>query len=288
MRLAATQHFHVEKCGGTTLQHFFLQAFPREASLWMDRIRDAPVGLAKCFLEAAKGDEEEADRKLSVSMRFSGTFVHSGIRSSMFLQELRRRERVGRIVYIHNPYHHKCVLRSGSARPLLVVRHPLDRYVSHLKHVERYSAADLERGRPLDRAIHRQVIEWDFDELAFGKRSLITLSKYSNAYVPIIATLAHRIGAVASVASISKAIARICLPMHSLGEFMEAICQQEGISRELAKMRSNAAQSASRFNGVDEGMLSPKRRASLRASNDYKVYEVAEKSSRVICDWFGS
>lgn len=253
----------------------------------MDRVCDAPIGLRRFFLEAAKGDEEEADRKLSAAISFSGTRVHNWIRSAMFTREIRRRDRVHPIVYIHNPYHDRCILRSDRFRPLLVVRHPLDRYLSHLKHVERYSRADLEWGRPLDRAIHSQVMTWNFEELAFGKDSLLPLAKYSNAYLPIINSVSRRKGCASMAAAVDKTIASICLPVNSMTEFLEAICQHEGIDIVSAKSRSNCAQATSRFNGVDESMLSSKQRVLLRASNDYGVYEVASNSSRVIPEWYG-
>ena len=287
MSMPAIQHLHVEKCGGTTLQHFFLRAFPRDTSMWMDRVCDAPIALRAVFLKAANGDQEEADRKLSASIRFSRSCLHNWVRSAMFLQELRRRDRVRPIVYIHNPYHDRCILQSDRSRPLLVVRNPLDRYLSHLKHVERYSGADLKCGRPLDRAIHSQVMKWDFEKLAYAKDSLLPLSKYSNTYLPIIKAVARRKGLASMVTTINKTIATICLPIYSVAGFLESICQHEGIDQDLAQTRSNCAQINSRFNGIGESELTPKQRDLLRASGDYRVYEVAKMSSRVIQELYG-
>lgn len=285
--LPLIQHHHIEKCGGTTLQHFFLRAFRRDASLWMDRICDSPRRIRARYLKAANGDEDEANRKLSISIRFGRSFVRRCMLEASFTREVQLRQRTGRVVYVHNPYHDRCVIRSRDMRSLVVVRNPLERYVSHLKHVERYSSDDLRHARPIDRAIFQQVSQLSFDELAFSRRSLLPIKSFYTTYPPVIAAV-NRSKVIPFYRNLAEGtVAEVCLPIESLHEFLANVCRLENLAPELATARSNVAQEASRFGYVPEDALCARHRNAIVNSPDYRVWRIAQASSRVMEGFFG-
>jgi len=279
------QHVHVPKCGGTSVQTFFCRAFPLDAMLWMDRVRDAPQRTRIAMLAQCQGNEISANRLLIHSMNTQyGPLRRRWMRKG-FEQEVRKRAQKSRLVYVHNPYGYRCLIGGKATRPVVVVRDPWERYVSCLKHMERLTEADMTVAQPYEQQLWKQVLTWDVEDLALRQDSLLPLAGETAIYGRIVETIA-RSGALAIKRLPSgvrrEVIARTCLPLPMLGEWLTSIAITYGVDPGLARLRENTAHSDSRFDGFSWESAGAKLRAQVCASQDYQVYSDALEHSRVV------
>jgi hypothetical protein len=279
------QHYHIEKCGGTTLQHFFLNACPRDHSLWMDRVTDVPPSLGDYFRRISGGCPEEADRVLSRALLASVNPLRGRLRAAMFSAFFDAWP--GPLRYVHNPYREKCVTRSRRLIPLIIVRNPFQRFISHLKHIERYTDEDLKHARPLDLAIHRQVLQLSFEELAFGKQSIVPITQFSSVYSRVVRAVAQLPFASTSGCRMSRAITRMCVPLERVSDLLAALCSHLKVSNDFAAIHSNAAQPVSRFDCLEETSLDHRCLRGVRNMSDYRLWEVALNHTSGISEWMG-
>lgn len=284
-RTQPIQHVHVPKCGGTTIQAFFCRGFLLEEMLWMDRVRDAPKQTRRAMLGQCQGDEIKANRLLISAMGTEyGPLRRRWMRKG-YEQEVRKRAQKARLVYVHNPYGYRCLIGGKATRPVVVVRDPWERYVSCLKHMERLTEADMTVAQPHELKLWKQVLTWDVEDLALRQDSLLPLAGETAIYGRIVETIA-RSGALAIKRLPSgvrrEVIARTCLPLPMLGEWLTSIATTYGVDPGLARLRENTAHADSRFDGLSWESAGAQLRAQVCASQDYQVYSDALKHSRVV------
>jgi hypothetical protein len=264
---ATFYHVHIPKCGGTSIAAFFNEITKSSQSIWLDRFEHAPNIIRQFILSNSKNipmTEADCDRSL---IRFQRETNVNNALAKIWSRHVNEKKPK----YVHNPFSKYMHIEYSNSVFLFPVKSTFERYISYLKHFEKFNDNDLMYLTPREHVRLDQIRNWPVEKLIDFTYSEncepfneFSFSEIDDTIINIMKSIKELDSFVNKVSFLKKNAIKV--------DEINSFLNDQAIQSNVPLKVLNSGKSDSRFRGLSRGDLNKKSSKFLDMTPDEQLW----------------